>query len=136
MKRIWILALALSACTASRSISSDKLACTELRDKNASPTFLVHFETAVVKKADMNITGRVTGLDSSSLAGIPIQLGYWKHADDGSYFYIRLERKTDASGQFHFQTAVLPEDYLIFETPSESRFYRIGELLESDQCPE
>jgi hypothetical protein len=120
-----------SACSGTRHLSQADLLCLELRDTTVVSPYVVRLDDAAIGgKNHLRLSGRLETLDGSPMANVPVQIGHWQHDDRGSYFFIRVETVTDSTGQFRIDTDIRPEEYLLVEAQSETRFFRIGEALD------
>lgn len=137
MIKFSVLLLLTYACASSRHLSQADLLCLELRDTSVVSPYVVRLNDAAIGgKNHLRLNGQLETLHGSPMANIPVQIGHWQHDDRGSYFFIRIETTTDSAGQFHIDTDLRPEEYLLVEAPSETRFFRIGEAPAGTPCGE
>ncbi len=126
----FLSAVMLWNCTGVIRISHEEMLELETRDENSPVKMVIRFDRVMIGLRDdsLRIGGQVFTPDHKSIPYVHVQFGIWKTAEEGSYFIIRKEFLSDSAGNFDIRTDILNDEWMVFESEAETRFFSISSV--------
>ncbi len=124
---ILISAMIVSACSATRELNQANIISLETRDESNVEKMIIRFDRVTIgtRNDSLRISGKTMTVEHKPIPGVHIQFGVWKTSEEGSYFIIREEFLTDTTGSFDVRTHVQADEWMVFESDVETRFFDI-----------
>lgn len=122
-----ISAVIVSSCSVTRELSQSDIISLETRDESNAEKMIIRFDRVTIgtRNDSLRISGKTMTAERKPVPGVHIQFGEWKTAEEGSYFIIREEFLTDTTGVFDVRTQVQADEWMVFESEVETRFFDI-----------